>query len=548
QYTDKLLKTAYKICRWHHERYDGNGYPDGLKGEEIPISAQIVAIADVYDALTSERCYKKAIPHEKAMEMILGGQCGAFNPYLLDCLVAISEDLKREMTVASAPLKDERSIRQMTQKMLHDDEMTIPVQVLKKLEYERTKSAFYASLLPGTVFKYTAEPPMLTLIHPERLSKALPSSIMNPFENPFFLEKPLSKLFLDLKETSEKITTDEFHIDRTLQWRGEKRSFRCDCLTMRGDVAPNQFFGVVGRIQELSNAFLESPLEEKEALPQYSMTAKQANTLQQQLACAFDIVRIVDAEKTKQICIDCSGKKTFSDYYCYDVWDKSERCKNCISSQVKRGRGKVSKFEFVNDAVYYVTALHIEVDGEPCSLEMVTHIKDDVLLNSRGSGCLTDIIQKHNQKLFMDPVTGVFNRRYYEERIAVSYDVKAVAMLDLDDFKQINDAFGHQAGDTALQQVARIISGSLAEGDEVARYGGDEFIIVTKDEDGQRFMKTLQQVSKELSEMSVEEDTRIRLTASIGVKLGGKNVPEMVQAADRLMYEAKNKKNFICVE
>ena len=81
-----LVSVAYEICRWHHERYDGKGYPDGLKGEEIPISAQVVALADVYDALTSERCYKKAFSKEKAMEMILDGQCGAFNPLLLECL------------------------------------------------------------------------------------------------------------------------------------------------------------------------------------------------------------------------------------------------------------------------------------------------------------------------------------------------------------------------------------------------------------------------------------------------------------------------------
>ena len=70
---EPLLKASYEICRWHHERYDGKGYPDGLKGDEIPISAQIVSIADVYDALTGERCYKKAYSHEKAIEMICGG-------------------------------------------------------------------------------------------------------------------------------------------------------------------------------------------------------------------------------------------------------------------------------------------------------------------------------------------------------------------------------------------------------------------------------------------------------------------------------------------
>ena len=92
-----LLQTAYEIARWHHERWDGRGYPDGLKGDEIPISAQLVSLADVYDALTSERCYKKAFSHEKAVQMILNGECGAFNPLLLQCLTDVQADLKEEL-------------------------------------------------------------------------------------------------------------------------------------------------------------------------------------------------------------------------------------------------------------------------------------------------------------------------------------------------------------------------------------------------------------------------------------------------------------------
>ncbi|MBP7955597.1 MAG: HD domain-containing protein [Faecalibacterium sp.] len=93
---EPLLQTAYDIARWHHERWDGRGYPDGLKGNDIPISAQIVSLADVYDALTSERCYKKAFSHETAMRMILNGECGAFNPLLLECLTDIQAELQEK--------------------------------------------------------------------------------------------------------------------------------------------------------------------------------------------------------------------------------------------------------------------------------------------------------------------------------------------------------------------------------------------------------------------------------------------------------------------
>ena len=96
-YDEPLLKTATEIAHWHHERWDGRGYPDGLVGDAIPLPAQIVSLADVYDALTSERCYKKAYSHDKAVEMILNGECGVFNPKLVECFVEIQNVLREEL-------------------------------------------------------------------------------------------------------------------------------------------------------------------------------------------------------------------------------------------------------------------------------------------------------------------------------------------------------------------------------------------------------------------------------------------------------------------
>ena len=94
---EKMIKIAYQICRGHHERYDGKGYPDGLTGEQIPIAAQVVSVADVYDALVSKRVYKDAYSHEQAMKMILNGECGAFNPLLMEVLVEIQDKIKEEI-------------------------------------------------------------------------------------------------------------------------------------------------------------------------------------------------------------------------------------------------------------------------------------------------------------------------------------------------------------------------------------------------------------------------------------------------------------------
>ena len=97
QQSETLMNLAHEICRWHHERWDGRGYPDGLAGDDIPISAQIVSMADVYDALVSKRVYKAAYSPDTAVQMILHGDCGQFNPLLLECLVEIQDVLKAEI-------------------------------------------------------------------------------------------------------------------------------------------------------------------------------------------------------------------------------------------------------------------------------------------------------------------------------------------------------------------------------------------------------------------------------------------------------------------
>ena len=116
-YTDPLVQKAYEICRWHHERYDGRGYPDGLKGEAIPIGAQVVALADVYDALVSERCYKKSFPHEVAVQMIVNGECGAFNPLLLDIFLEVGTQLQEALKANPIDAEEQRVLRHMAEEI-----------------------------------------------------------------------------------------------------------------------------------------------------------------------------------------------------------------------------------------------------------------------------------------------------------------------------------------------------------------------------------------------------------------------------------------------
>ena len=160
--SEALIKVARDICRWHHERWDGRGYPDGLKGDEIPISAQIVALADVYDALTSPRVYKPAIPHDKAVEMILDGQCGAFNPLLLECLTEVSAKLPGEMAANTGERVSRMEMRSVADELHRHEELSASERTLQLLEHERMKFSFFAAMSKEIQFEYTVVPPMIT--------------------------------------------------------------------------------------------------------------------------------------------------------------------------------------------------------------------------------------------------------------------------------------------------------------------------------------------------------------------------------------------------
>ena len=158
QQESPLVKTAYAICHWHHERWDGRGYPDGLKGEDIPIAAQVVAMADVYDALTSERCYKKAFGHDKAMEMILNGECGQFNPLLLECLTDTGARLHAELSLASSGGSRRNYLAEaqhISEVLLHEKSLPGQDHILRTLSVLRTKANFFAENARCVQFDYS---------------------------------------------------------------------------------------------------------------------------------------------------------------------------------------------------------------------------------------------------------------------------------------------------------------------------------------------------------------------------------------------------------
>lgn len=151
-----LLHVAWQVCRWHHERWDGHGYPDGLIGEKIPISAQVVGMADVYAALTSKRCYKDAYDHETAMEMIFSGECGAFNPLLLECLSEIASELRVAVQYDARDTIYRNEADRLAAEVMQKTEVPCSDRAQHMLESMQERMDFFASLEGGLQFDYDA--------------------------------------------------------------------------------------------------------------------------------------------------------------------------------------------------------------------------------------------------------------------------------------------------------------------------------------------------------------------------------------------------------
>lgn len=175
-----FVRMAHDICRWHHERYDGRGYPDGLKGEEIPITAQVVALADVYDALTSPRVYKPAFSQEKAVQMILGGECGVFNPMLLECLKECTARLRRELSLSGDGGEiNSLEIQRVTSELMAHGELRATGQTLVRLEKEHSKLQFFTALTHDILFEYDRTSQRITFSDWGAKYLGLPDSVID---------------------------------------------------------------------------------------------------------------------------------------------------------------------------------------------------------------------------------------------------------------------------------------------------------------------------------------------------------------------------------
>ncbi len=273
---EPLVKLAYAITRWHHERWDGRGYPDGLVGDDIPIGAQVVSLADVYDALTAERCYKKAFSHETAIEMILNNECGSFNPLLLKCLKNRAEEMRLVKEGNGSAIKSEEEIKDFARELLKSDALYSSNRLIHLLEYEKMKNRFFEGITGGCSFEYNATANIVTFSKKAADALGVSETVFDPIHDASLVslfgkqtlrelsskfrsgsaQNPITQLFLHqiMQTDSSGKTSQSFRLTFTPDEVGEYSAnvkcitYRLICRSAWTVESPERYTGVIGKL------------------------------------------------------------------------------------------------------------------------------------------------------------------------------------------------------------------------------------------------------------------------------------------------------------
>ena len=240
-----LVHTAWEICRWHHERWDGKGYPDGLTGEEIPISAQVVSIVDVYDALTSERCYKKAFDHDTAIQMILDGQCGQFNPILLRCLKELSRQFSKMLGKGMDVNKYYHEARRLSNEILSDKSLPNQIYSQNLIKVMQEKIDFFKSNSGMNSIDYNASSGKLTIINEKQ-------KIIYQRDDPGFdvfkvfevSEEDIQNIVDLLEQTS--IKNKEISLQIKARFENKRQMYNLKLHTLWTPLKKDGYIGIIG--------------------------------------------------------------------------------------------------------------------------------------------------------------------------------------------------------------------------------------------------------------------------------------------------------------
>ncbi len=248
---EKIYQYAYEIARWHHERYDGKGYPDGLKGDNIPISAQVVGLAECYDVLVNDRAYKKTYTHDQAMKMILNGECGAFNPLLLKCIKEGQHEIKDGLDYFSKINRDKQKIDVISTNLFKDQKKSADVSYESEdsLDTERIRMFYSSKIFDEIIFDYTVATSVLNFNDSGREILKVDGVIYEPVENRDFVEvfgrNNIDRFVSKLKKTT--YNNPNFEMSLKLLTGDKITKYNLVCSSMWHKFNHDEMIGFVGR-------------------------------------------------------------------------------------------------------------------------------------------------------------------------------------------------------------------------------------------------------------------------------------------------------------
>ena len=286
------------------------------------------------------------------------------------------------------------------------------------------------------------------------------------------------------------------------------------------------------------------------------MTREEAEKKMEVLRQIFSIVRLVrghavlDLDGKTGIMEDQDETETVPHCECFAFWQKNKPCSKCISQRMLEEHGQASKLEFLGEEMYQVTARYVEIDGEPYVMEMLQKQDGKNFIDEEGCKKLAGSLMKYSHMVYMDALTGVYNRRYFEDEIKNKTNTAGVAVIDMDYLKVYNDTYGHRAGDHALEMMVNVIRQNIRKTDSLIRYGGDEFLLILPEISKESFNEKLKKIQEKIHDTAIADCGNLRLSVSIGgvITRDGESIEEAVLRADRLMYFAKDQKNMVITE
>ncbi len=550
-----IIRMTYEICRWHHERYDGRGYPDGLKGDDIPIAVQAVSVADVYDALTSERCYKPAYTPEQAVQMIRDGQCGAFNPLLLDCLSVILDRRKDSPDFPADMSGDNVDSKELlvTDILTHSHENGLPFsdKIMQTVRRERLRAKFFFN---GScpAFYYTVSPPALHLNKAGRefyrvdKSTSIPKKELTSYEG-------YDHRMIELLRTKLAEATNErpfVKAELLLGLHGEPpQRYQCVMQTIWDSPDAQHYAEVAGKLIPLEGeTSMVSPDDVMEEFLTSGSVLTGMGTYYLICALKFMVynVRLVDPSDNSIVEIDSSGMISKSGQCCYKIWKQDQRCVNCTSMKCLAFQKEFSKIVFFDNEVFHVISQYVKVDGTPLVLEMLTRITDDALLDQGGKKLPSKSISDLRSKVYLDPITHVYNRRYYDAKAQTPGNICALAIINVDHFKDINSLYGRTVGDKVLLSIAEAIGREKRTLDTLVRYDGDEFVMMFASISPDTFEAKLEKICGDISALSIDGmEEGQHISVSIGGAVGPDVPAALMKKADEMLRKAKNNRGTV---